>query len=66
MAGDRGTALVTKTTPEAPQWERAKCLGQGSDLSKAHAVGLLPDLGQPQPLLHLAVPGDGHQGSAGG
>lgn len=29
------------------------------DLSKAHAVGLLPDLCQPQPLLHLAVPGEG-------
>lgn len=37
-----------------------------TDLSEAHAVGLLPDLRQPQPLLHLAVPGDGGPGSAGG
>lgn len=36
----------------------------GCDLSEAHAVGLLPDLCQPQPLLHLAVPGAG-QGVSG-
>ena len=37
----------------------------GCDLSKAHAVGLLPDLRQPQPLLHLAVPGAGQGGQLG-
>ena len=37
----------------------------GCDLSEAHAVGLLPDLCQPQPLLHLAVPGAEQGGQPG-
>ena len=37
----------------------------GCDLSEAHAVGLLPDLCQPQPLLHLAVPGAEQGGQQG-
>lgn len=55
-----------------PQVERKECSrerGQsrvGSDLPEAHAVGLLPDLSQPQPLLHLAVPGDRAGGQLGG
>lgn len=55
-----------------PQVERKECSrgrGQsrvGSDLPEAHAVGLLPDLSQPQPLLHFAVPGDRAGGQLGG